>query len=340
MTQTLRWGILSTGNIARQFADGVAQARRGVVHAVGSRSAESAAAFAQPRGIPHALGSYDELIDHPDINAVYIGLPNSMHHEWAIRALRAGKHVLCEKPLASNAQQAAQMFEEARRADRLLVEAFMYRSHPLTAAWLARIRAGDIGKVRLLRASFCFFTGKPQGNIRFDAGLHGGALMDVGCYCVNLARLVANAEPVAVHAQAVWHESGVDELTVGSLTFADGMIASFTCGMRVQADNTASICGEGGYIEIPVPWKPPMTEARYVIRHATPPRMDGSVKPLLPRAPQQEQTVSAEGSLYGLEADAFAQAVFGERLPEVSEADTLSNMRVLDELRRQIGLRF
>jgi len=336
MPTPLRWGILGTGNIARQFCTGVNASRRGQFAAVGSRTADSARAFADAFRVAAAHGSYDALLADPTVEAVYVSLPNSMHHEWTLKALVAGKHVLCEKPMAVNAAQAGEMFDAARRAGRVLVEAFMYRAHPLTHAVLAAVRRGDIGDVRLVRTSFCYRTSKTAGNVRFRPDLAGGALMDVGCYCVNFARLIAGAEPTHVLATGQLHESGVDQLVAGTLAFPGGLVASFTCGMNVQADNTAYVCGSDGYLEIPVPWKPPATAAAYTVARQTPPRMDNPATPAPP--PRQTHTIDAGGELYGVEADDFAATVHDGKPPLVTPDDTLGNMRVLDELRRQIGL--
>jgi predicted dehydrogenase len=261
-----------------------------------------------------------------------------MHHEWTIKALASGKHVLCEKPLAVNAQQAEEMFDAAQKAGRLLVEAFMYVSHPQTKAVLETIRSGAIGTVRLVRTSFCYRTNKIDGNIRFSHPLAGGALMDVGCYCLNFSRLIMGVEPTSANAVARMHESGVDEMTAGVLGFPDGAAGTFSCGMRVQADNTASICGTDGYIEIPVPWKPPVAGAHFTIARSTPPKQDGPAAPSLP--PRQTITADATGPLYAMEADDFAAAVLDGVPPAVSRANSLGNMRLLDQIRRQIGLGF
>jgi predicted dehydrogenase len=230
------------------------------------------------------------------------------------------------------------MFDAARRAGRLVVEAFMYRSHPQTIAALDALRRGMIGDVRLIRTSFCFRAARIEGNIRFDPELAGGAIMDIGCYCVNFSRLIAGAEPNEVHCVARLHERGVDEIATGSMIFPNGVLATFNCGMTVQADNAAYICGTEGYIEIPVPWKPPVEGSRFSIVRQTPPLMDGNTRPATP--PRQTIEVSGGKNLYAYEADDFAAAVDRAKPPTVSEVDTLGNMRVLDELRRQAGLTF
>jgi D-xylose 1-dehydrogenase (NADP+, D-xylono-1,5-lactone-forming) len=337
MTERLNWGIIGTGNIAQQFCSGVNAAQRGRLAAVGSRQLSSAEDFARRFQVAAAHGSYEQVLDDPQVQAVYISLPNTMHHEWTIRALRAGKHVLCEKPLAANATEAAEMFTEAERAGRVLVEAFMYRTHPMMRAVQQAVKDGAIGQLRLIRSSFCYRTTRIDGNIRFDPALAGGALMDIGCYCISFSRLFAGQQPQAMHAAAKLHPRGVDEYTAGVLQFPGGVVASFTCGMTVQADNTAHLCGDEGYIEIPIPWKPPSKQAVFTIARGTPPRMDGANRPAPP--PRETRTIDANMDLYGLEADAFAEVVLDNAPPFVSREDSLGLMRTLDELRRQIGVR-
>lgn len=337
MGERLGWGILSTGNIARQLATGVLDSRRGALVAVGSRDAAAAAAFARQFEIPFHFGSYDEVLRCHEVDVVYVALPNSMHYEWTIAALRAGKHVLCEKPLASNAREAREMFDAAGRVGRVLMEAFMYRSHPQTLAVIDAVRGGAIGQLKLIRTSFCFCTRRTEGNIRFSRELSGGALMDVGCYCINFSRLLTGAEPTRVSVMGTLHESGVDELAAGTLEFAGGVVASFTCGMRVQADNTAYVCGSDGYIEIPVPWKPPKDNATFTIARSTPPRMDAPGAASAP-PPPQHRTVSAGRDLYAVETDDFAATIFDGQPPRITRQDSIGNMEVLDEMRKQLGV--
>jgi predicted dehydrogenase len=162
--------------------------------------------------------------------------------------------------------------------------------------------------------------------------------MDVGCYCLHFARNVIGSEPTMVRAVSRLHDSGVDEMTAGVLGFADGSAATFSCGTRVQADNMADICGTDGYIEIPVPWKPPLTGASFTIARSTPPKQDGASASAVP--PRQTISVDATGPLYAMEADEFAAAVLDDAPPAVSRSDSLANMHLLDEIRKQIGLDF
>ncbi len=330
----LRFGILGTGNIARQFAEGVAASTRCVVSAVGSRREDSARAFAGPLGIGQTYGSYQALLDDPAVDAVYNALPNSMHHGWTIKALEAGKHVLCEKPIACSEAEAREMFDTAERCGRVLVEAFMYRSHPQTKAVLSEVRSGTIGKVKLIRTSFCYQTRKIEGNVRFSKGLIGGALMDIGCYCVDMTRLITGRDPHTVQCVGHRHATGVDDYVCGSLAYDDGVMASFSCGMTVQTDNAALICGDRGYIRVPVPWKPPAGGACYELNVMTPPKQDGATTR---QAGSRVVEVSFEGTLYGMEADDFAATVLGGRPPVMTRDESLSNMRVLETLRRQVG---
>jgi xylose dehydrogenase (NAD/NADP) len=338
----LRWGILGTGNIARQFAQAMVHSQRGILAAAGSRASSSAQAFAAANLVPQAHGSYDAVLSDTGVDAVYVSLPNSMHHEWTIRALRAGKHVLCEKPIAATRAQAVEMFDVAHQSGRVLIEAFMFRSHPLTSAWLKEIRRGAIGQVLLVRSSFCFCTRQPEGNTRFSRGMAGGALMDVGCYCINLSRLIAGAEPIAMTASAKLSPAGIDEVAAGTLRFADGMVACFTCGMTVHADNTASICGTRGYIEIPIPWKPPLKDAKFILSTSVLPMMDIGTKlqsaPLPGSNPRHVIAVDSSLPLLAQEADDLAATVFDGATSSVPKADSLGNMAVLDELRRIAGI--
>jgi xylose dehydrogenase (NAD/NADP) len=339
MARQLSWGILGTGNIARQFCAGVTASERGSIAAVGSRSRDTAEQFAAANGIPRRHASYEALLADGAVEAVYVSLPNAMHHEWTIKALRAGKHVLCEKPLATGAVESEEMFDVAARMGRVLVEAFMYRAHPLTHEVVAVLARGEIGALRLIRTSFCYRTSKISGNIRFDPSLAGGALMDVGSYCINFARHCAGCEPVEVSAAAIKHVSGVDELTVGTMRFPTGVLSTFTCGMGVQADNTAYVCGTDGYIEVPVPWKPPAVGARLSVVQAVPPRQDAAVatSKVAGSGPRRTIEVNAGKDVYALEADDFAASVFDGKPPMVSRDETVGNMRVLDEMRRQMS---
>ena len=339
MADRLRWGILGTGNIARQFCAGLNASHRGRPTVVASRQQASADAFARAHQIPTALGDYAALLARDDVDAVYVSLPNSLHHRWTIAALRAGKHVLCEKPFAVTAAEAQEMFDAADQAGRVVMEAFMYRCHPQTLAVQRAIADGHVGQLKQVRTSFCYRTTKVAGNVRFDAGLAGGALMDVGCYCLSLSRLLLG-EPTDGSATGTVHPTGVDDLCSGWLSFPGGAVASFTCGTGLQANNTAYLCGTEGYIEVPVPWKPPPTGGQYVLAYATPPKQDFATGAGPAPPPRQTIEVPAAGDLFGIEADDFAASVQDNRPVRVTKQDTMGNTVWLERFRKQIGLAY
>ncbi|MEM9417858.1 MAG: Gfo/Idh/MocA family oxidoreductase [Planctomycetota bacterium] len=347
METLLKFGILGTGNIAHQFADGVEHALRSEITAVGSRSEESAQAFGEQYQLDpsRCFGSYDQLVACDAIDAVYVSLPNHLHAEWTIKALEAGKHVLCEKPFAMDATESQAMFEAAKRTGNRLMEAFMYRCHPLMDAVRDEVTFGTIGELRMIRASFCYYTSNVDQNVRFKPDIGGGALMDIGSYCLSFARFIAGREPSAAHIVGNQHETGVDDYSTVILRFDEdasqpeplrGVItAALTFGMTVQLDNTAHLGGTDGHLQIPIPWKPPADGGTYTLGGQTPPRQDladGKPGPPEPKA----VTVTAPAPLYGQQADAFADAVrLGTPMP-VTPDDTLGNMRLIDELLHQL----
>lgn len=321
MSDPLAWGILGTGNIARKFAAQLPETPQGKLVAVGSRSADSAQQFVDEfAGKPHA--GYDRLLDDPNVEAVYVSLPNALHREWTIRSLEAGKHVLCEKPLAVTAAEGEEMFAAAERHGRVLVEAFMYRCHPVVAELIETVRSGAVGQLKMIRTHFTFNRPHPADDVRYQPRLAGGSLMDVGCYCINLARALAASEPTAVHAVAHLHPSGVDDYAAGTLDFDGRVLAAFTCGMTVEADRTTYVCGSEGYLAIDTPW---FSDGTFTLVRG-----------------QERQTIRAEAPMspYALEAETFARAVHDGAAPWITKDDTLGNLRVLDDLRPQIRLPF
>ena len=334
MTTRLNWGIIATGGIARAFAGGVAHSRTGRVVAVGSRSQESAEKFARELGIARAHGSYEALLADAEVQAVYIATPHPQHAEWIIQAARAGKHVLCEKPLALTRAEAERAVEACRAAGVLLMEAFMYRCHPQTAKIVELVRSGAIGRVGLVQATFSFATGFDPKNRFFNKELGGGGIWDVGCYPVSLARLIAGADageafldPTRVTGAVRWHaETGVDVCAAATLEFASGMIAQVSCGVALAQDNSARIYGTDGWLHVPEPWVPA--------------REGGAGRMYLKRGDATEEVVVETGEwLYGLEADTFgaALAAGAREVPQMSVADTLGNMGVLDAWRACAG---
>ena len=249
MAKKLRWGVLSTANIGVKSVIPALQASsNGEVVAISSRQEDRAQEVAQKLGISQAYGSYEALLES-DIDAVYNPLPNSLHKEWTIRALQAGKHVLCEKPLGIDAKECEEMAAAAQESSVLLMEAFMYRFHPRFAKLTELLAQGTIGELMLIRSTFSFKLNR-EDDIRFQADLGGGALYDVGCYCVNISRTLAGEEPVSVQAYASWANKGVDEVLVGAMRFPNGVIAQIDCGLALDRREFVEVVGSEGRLEL------------------------------------------------------------------------------------------
>jgi predicted dehydrogenase len=247
-TPPLRLGILSTAKIARLFVSGVSPSSSVTVMAVASRDAAKAERFAAELGIPRHYGSYEALLADPDIDAVYNPLPNSLHAEWSIRAAAAGKHVLCEKPLAMTAAEGRSMFAAAERYGVYLVEGYPYRAQPQTLKLQELLEAGAIGRVEVIQASFGFVM-TSETNIRLNAALGGGALMDAGVYPVSLVRMVAKERPSRVRAVAHWTSSGVDRTLVATIEFPSGMLAQIASSFATSVHRQALIAGSDGVLQ-------------------------------------------------------------------------------------------
>jgi predicted dehydrogenase len=276
--ERLRWGTLSTANIGRAAVNPAIQAsRNGVLLAVASRDGKRAETFGEQWGIPTRYGGYDALLQDERIDAVYNPLPNSLHLEWTIRAAEAGKHVLCEKPLGLGEAECREMAAAAKANGVELLEAFMYRFHPRTEQVLGMVRDGVVGDLRTIRSAFTFRLSRPD-NIRLDPDLGGGALMDVGCYCVNVSRTMAGTEPVEVQAQAIWAPSGVDEQLAGVLRFENGVLAVFDCALSMERAEFYEVAGTDGFLRVPSAYLPgkgtaPILEHRArgeIVEHSVP----------------------------------------------------------------------
>lgn len=321
----MRWGIISTGLIAGKFADALRPSASEQVVAAASRDETRAAEFAATYGIGQSYGSYQALLADPSVEAVYIGLPNSMHAEWSAKAAQAGKHILCEKPLGVSRAEAAGMFEAARANNVLLMEAFMYRFHPRTLKLGELLAQGAIGDVRLIRASFGFSLTDPS-NVRLSAELAGGALMDVGCYCVNLARLAAGAAPVRATAAAAWASSRVDETLAGTLEYPGGAIAQVACTLAGSAHQQIQIVGSAGSIDIDGAFNLPADQAgRMRVHHGGGPS-------------STEELTFEPVNQYQLEAEGFSRLVAAGHgaagLPQVPWNETLDNLATIEALLR------
>jgi predicted dehydrogenase len=319
----LRVGVLSTANIATEkVIPGMRRGTRCDVAAIASRDASSAAAVARQLGIPRAHGSYEALLADPDIDAVYIPLPNHLHAEWTIAAARAGKHVLCEKPLAMTAADAESMVAAARDAGVILLEAFMYRLHPSWEALREVVTSGRIGRLTAVQSWFSYYNDDPA-NIRNILAAGGGALFDIGCYNVNLSRMLFGAEPTTVQA-AITRDpaSGVDILTSAILGFPTG-VATFTCSTRVETDQRVDVYGTTGRASIEIPFNiPPDRPTRVIVTAGGDP----------PVAPASETLTFPTADPYAVEADRFAAVILdGAPLP-IPPDDAVANLRVIERI--------
>jgi predicted dehydrogenase len=326
----LRIGVLSTADIARKkVIPGMRRAARVEVVAIASRDGEQARAVAEAMEIPRSHGSYEALLADPDVDAVYIPLPNHLHHEWTIAAARAGKHVLCEKPLALTESEAQEMSTVCDAAGVLLMEAFMYRHHPSWSAVRELVASGRIGQLKTVQSWFSYYNDDPT-NIRNVQAFGGGALYDIGCYNVNLSRLLFGAEPTGVTASMERDPaSGVDVLTSAILDFDEGS-ASFTCATRLESDQRVHIYGSAGRISIGIPFNiPPELPTRIFVTAGGDP----------PVAPATETIEFPAADPYGVMADVFATAVLdGTPLP-FQASDAVANMRVIDGIFAAVAAR-
>ena len=321
--QRLRWGILSTAAIARsKVIPGISKAEHCEVVAIASRDQSLAERVAAELAIPRAHGSYEALLADPAIDAVYVPLPNHLHAAWTIEALEAGKHVLCEKPLATTARDAERMVQAAEREGLHLMEAFMYRLHPSWVAVRELVASGRIGRLASVQSWFSFYNDDPA-NIRniLDAG--GGALYDIGCYCINLSRMLFGAEPARVEGIVVRDPvGGIDVIASGILDFGDGL-ATFTCSTRAEDDQWVEVYGTAGRISIEIPFNiPPDLPTRVFVTAGGDP----------PVAPDTETLTFDPADPYTVEAEAFATAVLEGRPVPVPPADAVANLRVIERL--------
>jgi D-xylose 1-dehydrogenase (NADP+, D-xylono-1,5-lactone-forming) len=248
----VKWGIVSTADINRKVIPGAHASDKVELVAVASRDQARAEAYAREWEIPRAHASYEALLADPDVEAVYISLPNTMHVEWSIKALEAGKHVLCEKPFTRHPEQVEAAFDTAERTGRLLTEAFMYRHNPQTKRLVELVASGAIGELRLVRSAFSYSL-YDAGNIRLRTEVEGGALMDVGCYCVSGSRLLCG-EPVAVHGDAWYGPTGTDWVFAGVLRFPNGVLATFDCGTALPNRDELEAIGSEGSLFLDDPW--------------------------------------------------------------------------------------
>jgi predicted dehydrogenase len=316
MTERLRVGILSTAKINNAILTGARASAGAEVVAVASRDRGRAEAYAAEKGIPGAHGSYEELLADEGVEAVYVPLPNSMHLPWSVQALEAGKHVLCEKPLAPRGADVEAAFDAAERSGRILMEGFMWRFHPATERVVELIEGGAIGALRVVRAAFGFTLDPAADNVRWSSELEGGALMDVGCYCVSALRLLAG-EPRQVSAEAVAGGDGVDARMAAVLRFDGDVLGTFDCSFDVPYRAGLEVVGETGTIVSLDPWHGQSPEVR-ILRPDTEP----------------EDVPVEAADPYARELDDLARAIREGREPRLGRADAVGQARTIEALYR------
>jgi predicted dehydrogenase len=315
----MRLGILSTARINERILSAASQTPRIRVVAVASRDPYRAEAYARSHNIPGSYGRYDELLSDPDVDAVYISLPNSLHVDWAVRALEAGKHVLCEKPLAQDGQGAREAFESARRSGRALLEGFMYQYHPQTVRLLELLDERAIGELRLVRSCFRS-TVASTTDIRLNRSLGGGSLMDLGCYCVHAIRLLAG-EPERVYAQKVEGADGVEVSFQALLRLGRGVVALMDSSLSAPLRQELEIVGDTGSLHVAAPFRVDL----------------GSAGIELVRFGKSELVKVAIADSYALELEYFADLVEGKRTPD-RMANSVEQAAVLGALYESAAL--
>jgi D-xylose 1-dehydrogenase (NADP+, D-xylono-1,5-lactone-forming) len=306
MVERVRWGILGTGDINRKLLRGARLSQVVEIVAVASRDQDRATAYAQKHGIPRSFGSYEAMLDDPDVDGVYISVPNALHHSWTMTSLAAGKHVLCEKPYTRRPDEVTEAFDAADRAGLVLSEAFMWRHTRQTQRLLELLPR--IGELQTIRATFSFVLENPA-NIRLRADLDGGCLMDVGCYCVNGSRLLAGEEPTSVAAFQQVGPSGVDTRFSGLLEFPSGVVAEFTSAFTTDTEGLEAI-GTTGSIRLPDPWH----NVRGVFYL------------------NDEEITLDPGNPYQDELENVSAAIRGETDPRLGRDDTLGQARTIAAL--------
>jgi predicted dehydrogenase len=310
-TKSLNWGLLSTAHINRALITPLRASERNRLAAVGSRAQATADAYAKQWGIPKAHGSYEALLADPEIDVIYNSLPNHLHAAWTIKALEAGKHVLCEKPLALTTAEVDRMAAAAQKQGKVLAEAFMYRHHPQTITVKELVESGAIGQLQLMRGAFTFNIAS-EADIRLNPETGGGAIWDVGCYPISYARLIVGAEPVEVFGRQVTGKSGVDDSFFGQMAFPGAVTAQFDCGFRSPDRQHLEIVGSAGAIRVPVPFKPTLDESITLYRDD-----------------KTEAIQIARQELYIGEVEDMADCILNGKAPRMSLADSRANVAAI-----------
>jgi predicted dehydrogenase len=314
MAEKLRWGLLSTANINQALFEPLRKSRRNTLMAVASRDRSKAEAYAGRHKIPRAYGSYADLLSDPDIDVIYNPLPNSLHAEWTVKALEAGKHVLCEKPLALSVEEVDAMSTAAEKHGKIVTEALMYRSHAQTLKVREIVQGGKLGQVKMVRGTFTF-SGVAPGNYRLDPAMGGGALWDVGVYPLSFTRFVLEAEPLEVFGWQVTGPTGVDETFAAQLRFPDEVFLQMDVSMARPYHVFMEFVGDEAALVVPQPFNPGLKNALYLTR----------------RGKTETVTTNGTGTYVG-EVEAMADAVLDGASPAVPLADSRGTVAAIQAL--------
>jgi xylose dehydrogenase (NAD/NADP) len=307
MTEILRWGLLSTARINRVLIPPLRISKRNKLLAVASRSQEKADAYARENKIPRPHGSYEALLNDPEIDVIYNPLPNHLHAEWTIRAVEAGKHVLCEKPLALSLAEVDAIADAAKKHGRIVTEAFAYRSHPQTRKVKEIIETGKLGKVRMVHGSFTFVMNNPD-DVRWKPEMGGGSLWDIGCYPLSFTRWVLGAEPQDVFGWQVIGPTGIDETFAAQLRFPGEVYFQLNCSFKIPSHEFMEIVGEEGTLSVPQPFNSGIRKTMYLTR-------DGKTSAITVKGPDP----------YQAEVEDFADSILLDKPVAVSLADSRLN---------------
>lgn len=312
--KVLNWGLLSTARINRAVIKPLRASKRNQLLAVASRTQESADNYAREWSIPRTHGSYNALLADPDIDVIYNPLPNHLHAEWTIKAVQAGKHVLCEKPLALSVQEVDAIRDAARKHGRIVMEGFMYRHHPQTLKVQELVKSGSLGTLKLIRGSFSFLLTR-EGDVRLNPAMGGGSIWDIGCYPISYARMVVSTNPLEVFGWQVTGPTGIDESFAGQLRFANDVLAQFDSSFVVPFHTFMEIVGSEGTLNIPRPFRPETDENIYLTRG------------------DKTETIKVPGQeLYTGEVENMADAILLGQEPRVSLEDSRANVAVISSL--------
>jgi xylose dehydrogenase (NAD/NADP) len=311
MTRKLNWGLLSTARINRALIKPLTISKRTRLLAVASRSQPSAEAYARKWDIPRAHGSYEALLADPEIDVIYNSLPNHLHAEWTIKTLRAGKHVLCEKPIALTVPDVDAMIAVSKETGKILMEAFMYRHHPQTLKAKEIVESGVLGKLQFIRGSFTYNLDH-EGDIRSKAETGGGSIWDVGCYPIGYARYIVGAEPLEVFGWQVMGAGGVDDTFIGQMRFPDDIYMQFDSSLKFSSRSHIEIVGAQGALNIPSPYKPNYKD-RIELQHGS-----------------KNEVIKIKGQeLYLGEVEDMCDAILLGKAPRISLADSRTNISVI-----------